>query len=100
MEREGSALKILEDQNEFAMGPSENPSLKPRDPIDLDPSKAEKPAAGECRSPPPVLGDVDKSTVEATGEDAAPLIQETNVLQLQKGRCVFLTCRQVSSISL
>jgi hypothetical protein len=100
MERGGSALKIFEDQNESAMGPGENSSPKPQDPIALDPSEAEKPAAGECRSPPLVLGDVDKSTAEATGEDAASLIQETNVLQLQKGRCVFLTCRQVSSISL
>jgi hypothetical protein len=66
------------------MGPGENSGLKPQDPIDLDPSEAEKPAAGESRSLPPVLGDVDKSTAEATGQDTAPLIQETIVLQLEK----------------
>jgi hypothetical protein len=49
----------------------------------LDPSEAKKPAAGESRSPPPVLGDVDKPTAEATREDVAPLIQETNVLQFE-----------------
>jgi hypothetical protein len=84
MEQEGPALKILEDQNESAMGPGENSGLQPQDPIDLDPSEAEKPAAGESRSLSSVLGDVDKSTAAATGEDAAPLIQETNVLQLEK----------------
>jgi hypothetical protein len=50
----------------------------------LDPWEAEKPAVGESCSPLPVLGDVDKSTAEATGEDAASLIKETNVLQLEK----------------
>jgi hypothetical protein len=77
-------LKILESQKESAMGPSENSGLRPHDLIDLDSSEAEKPTAGESRSPPPVLGDIEKSAAEATGEDAAPLIQETNVLQLEK----------------
>jgi hypothetical protein len=96
MEQEGSALKNLEDKNRSAMCPGQNSGLKPQDPIDMEPSEAEKPTAGESRSPPPVLRDVDKLTTEATGEDTAPLIQETNVLQLEKSRCVFLTCRQVS----
>jgi hypothetical protein len=72
VEKESSALKILEGQNESAMGPGENSGLNPQDPIDLDPSEAEKPAAGESRSPLPVLGDIDKSTTEATEEDAPP----------------------------
>jgi hypothetical protein len=82
--KESSDLKVLDDQNESAISPGEGSGLKPHEPIDLDPSEAEKPAAGQSRSPPPVLGDVDTSTTEATGEDAAPLLKETNVLQLEK----------------
>jgi hypothetical protein len=82
--KESSDLKVLDDQNESAISSGEGSGLKPHEPIDLDPSEAEKPAAGQSRSPPPVLGDVDTSTTEATGEDAAPLLKETNVLQLEK----------------
>jgi hypothetical protein len=84
MEKESSALKILEDQNESTMGLGENSDLKPHDPINLDSSEAEEPAAGQSRSPPAVVGDVDESTAEATGEDTTPLMKETNVLQLEK----------------
>jgi hypothetical protein len=66
------------------MGLGENSDLKPHDPINLDSSEAEEPAVGQSRSPPTVVGDVDESTAEATGEDATPLMKETNVLQLEK----------------
>jgi hypothetical protein len=84
MEKESSALKILDDQNESTMGPGESSGLKPHDPINFDSSEAEKPAAVQSCSPLAVLGDVDESTAEATGEDAAPPMRETNVLQLEK----------------
>lgn len=82
--KESFELKILEYQNEFAMGPGENSGLKAHDPIDLDPSKAEGTAAGQSHLPPPVLGDVSESTAEATGEGATQLNKETNILQLEK----------------
>jgi hypothetical protein len=44
--KESSALKILDDQNESAMGPGESSGLKTHDPIDLDSSKAEKTRGG------------------------------------------------------
>jgi hypothetical protein len=77
-------LKILESQKESAMGPGENLGLRPQDLIDLDPSEAEKPTAGESLSPPPVLGDVEKSAAEATGEDADPLIKKPMFFSLKK----------------
>jgi hypothetical protein len=66
------------------MGPGENSGLILHDPIDLDSSEAERAATGQSRSPPPVLGDINESTAEATGEGAAPLNKETNVFQLEK----------------
>jgi hypothetical protein len=83
-EQESSTLKTLEVRKESAMGPSESSGLKPQDPIDLDPSKAKRPAGDESRSPPLVLGDVDEPIAKATGENAASLIPETNVLHLEK----------------
>jgi hypothetical protein len=84
MEKESPDLKILGDQNESAMGPGENSGLKPHDPINLDSSEDEDPAAGQSRSPPAMMGDVDESTAEATEEDATPPMKEANVLQLEK----------------
>jgi hypothetical protein len=66
------------------MGPGEDSGLKTHDPIDLDSSEAERAVAGQSHSPQQVLGDVNESTAEATGENAAPLMKETNVLQLEK----------------
>jgi hypothetical protein len=44
----------------------------------------ERPAADQSRSQPPTLGDADKSTMEITRGDVAPLIKDANVLQLEK----------------
>jgi hypothetical protein len=82
--KERSALKVFDDQIESAMGLGESSGLKPHDPIDLDTSETEKSAVGQSRSPPPVMGGADKSAVEATREDASPLIKEDNILQLEK----------------
>jgi hypothetical protein len=65
--KESSDLKILDDQNESVMGPGKSSGLKLHDPIILDSLETEKPAVGQSRSLPLVLGDVDESTAEATG---------------------------------
>jgi hypothetical protein len=83
-EQESSRLEALEGQKEFAMGPSESSGLKPQDLIDLDPSETKRPTGDESRSPPPVSDDIAELTAKAARESAAPLIPETNVLQLEK----------------
>jgi hypothetical protein len=82
--KESSALKIFDAKTESAMGQGENSGLKLHDPIDLDSFEAEKPTAGLSRSPPPMLGDADKSAAKTIGEDTTPLIKDTNVLQIEK----------------
>jgi hypothetical protein len=84
VKKESSALKIFDAKTESAMGQGESSGLKPHDSINLDSPEAEKPAAGQSRSPPPMLGDADKSAAETTGVDTTPLIKDTNVLQLEK----------------
>jgi hypothetical protein len=83
-EQEGSRLETLEGQKESATGPGESSGLKPQDLIDLDPSETERPTGDESRSPPPVSDDIDEPTAKAARESTAPLIPETNVLQLEK----------------
>jgi hypothetical protein len=83
-DQEGSALKPHDGQKESAMGPSESSGLKPQDPVDLDPSKTERPAEDASRSPPPVSDDIDETIAKAARENATLLAPETNVLQLEK----------------
>jgi hypothetical protein len=84
-----SDLKTIEATIKTATGKSENSGLEPRDPIDLDSSKAEKPAADQSRSPPPALGDDDGSAMDISRGDAAPLAKDTHVLQLEKACALF-----------
>jgi hypothetical protein len=49
--KESSALKIFDAKTKSTMGKGESSGLKLHDPIDLDPSEAEKPTADQSRSP-------------------------------------------------
>jgi hypothetical protein len=86
--KESSTLKTIEAKADSAMGKGENSGMEPHDPIDLDSSEAETLAADQSRSPPPMLEDAKRSTMEITGGGASPLIKDTNILQLEKAGVV------------
>jgi hypothetical protein len=82
--KESPALKTVEAKDDPAMDKGQSPVLEPHDPIDLDSTEAERPAADQSKSPPPMLEGPESSAVEITGDDIAPLVKDNNVLQLEK----------------
>jgi hypothetical protein len=54
-----------------------------------DSSEAEKPKAGQSRSPPPILKDDRGSMMDISEEDAASAAKDTLALQLEKAGSLF-----------
>jgi hypothetical protein len=78
------ALKTIEIAFEPAADRGGNSGLQAHYPIDLSSPEAEKVEVNQSRSPPPVLKDNGKSTMDISEGNIASSAQDTLALQLEK----------------